>query len=79
MTATPGTARLDLYLDEPVPYTLTPLGYVALAFDELRAVEAVPLVDEPDPDDEWACLVCGAAWFGPVPDDGQCHDCRDDS
>lgn len=26
--------------------------------------------------DEWACLRCGAAYFGPVPDDGLCAACR---
>jgi hypothetical protein len=63
-------------LDRPVPYTLTPRGYAVLALDRPRPVEAVPLVDEPGPADEWSCDYCGAAFFGPCPDDGLCETCR---
>ncbi len=70
--------------DIPIPYTLTPKAHAALA--------AAPYLLPPDPaapcggcghDDcsacagyGWACLDCGAAYFGPAPDDGLCPDCR---
>jgi hypothetical protein len=59
------TAPLDL--DEPVPYTLTLLGYLALAVDGPRPVEALPPGNEPGPVDEWACHVCGPPGSVPCP------------
>jgi hypothetical protein len=67
MTTTPGTTPLGL--DEPVPYTLTLLGYVALA-------TGGPLADQPAPAGEWSCDYCGDAFFGPCPDDGLCQACH---
>jgi hypothetical protein len=55
MTAMPDTARLDP--DEPVPYTLTPHGYAALA-DDPSPVEPVPPADLP----LIVCL-CGSTRF----------------
>ncbi len=74
MTTMHDTAPLDL--DEPIPYTLTPLAYAALAVDEPGPVEAAPLTGEHPPADEWSCQTCGAAYFGTRPDDGRCGDCR---
>jgi len=60
MTAMPHAARLDL--DEPIPYTLTPLAYAALD-------------DGSQPVEEWSCQTCQAAYFGTPPDDGLCPAC----
>lgn len=73
MSAMPDTARPGL--DEPVPYTLT---IKARALVPPPAAPPAPDLDEAGVV-EWACHVCGSAWFGPVPDDGRCRDCRDDS
>jgi hypothetical protein len=54
--------------DEPVPLTLTPKAHAALG--------RVEVDDDPPPVDEWACEVCGDAYYGPRPDDGRCPDCR---
>jgi hypothetical protein len=60
--------------EEPVPLTLTPEGEAALS-----AAGPWPLVDSLTPVDEWACEVCGAAYFGTRPADGRCPDCRSDA
>jgi hypothetical protein len=74
----------NLNPDTPVPYALTPKALAALA--------APSCLLPPDPaapcggcggDDcpacacnGWACLACGDAYFGPIPDDGLCRGCR---
>ena len=68
MTAMPDTAALDL--DEPVPYTLT---FKALDFLDLTTHPVTLFGVIGDSCDGWAC-----GRFGPVPDDGQCRNCRDD-
>lgn len=73
MTAMLNAAPLDL--DEPVPYSLTLLGYLVLVPGS-RSVEAALLVDEHQAD-EWGCTYCGAAYIGPRPDDGLCRSCHD--
>jgi hypothetical protein len=72
MTIAHDTGRLDL--DEPVPYTLTPK---ALAFLDLTPHPVTQFGVLGSSSDGWACGRCGFAWFGPVPDDGQCRNCRD--
>jgi hypothetical protein len=60
--------------DEPVPLTLTPAGEAALS-----ACGPWPLVDSLGAIEEWACVICGDAYFGVRPDDDRCDTCRDDS
>jgi rubrerythrin len=62
--------RPALSLDTPIPFTLTPKALAALR-------DPAPTSDGPEPG-EWACQQCGAAWFGPPPDDGLCPGCRGD-
>lgn len=74
--------------DEPIPYTLTPKAEAFLDLVDLAARHAsVAVVDGAlylrpalvesviDGVAAWACSQCGAAWFGPLPDDGLCPDC----
>jgi hypothetical protein len=76
--------------DTPVPFTLTAkahavLGRAARAVHTagaavidgalyLETVVAGAVVTGPA---EWACGRCGTGWFGLVPADGLCRDCRD--
>lgn len=75
--------------DTPVPYTLTPKAHAflnrtaravhtagAAVIDGalyLAAALAGAVVTGPA---EWACSRCRTGWFGPVPPDGLCRDCR---
>jgi hypothetical protein len=59
---------VNLNPDSPVPYTLTPKAHAALA-----DAPAVPL---PDGTGEWACAVCGDAFFGTPPADMLCVLCQ---
>jgi hypothetical protein len=62
--------------DEPVPFTLTPKALAFLGRTAPGRHEGTAIIDGPD---GWACGRCGFAWFGPVPDDGLCRNCRDSS
>lgn len=63
--------------DEPVPLTLTPkaLAFLDLTPHPVTQFGAIAY----DNSEGWACGRCGFAWFGPVPDDGLCRNCRDNS
>jgi hypothetical protein len=69
-------ALMEIFLQqldpgEPVPLTLTPEGEAALA-----ACGPWTLTDSLAPVEEWACVTCGDAYFGHVPDDDRCPGCR---
>ena len=72
MTATSDTAVVDL--DEPVPYTLTAKAYAFLDLTAPGRHEGTAIIDGGPLG--WACGRCGFAWFGPVPEDGQCRNCQ---
>jgi hypothetical protein len=42
---------------------------------EVRRLRRMLTLYADDPDD-WACLRCGAAYFGEIPETGLCRDCR---
>jgi hypothetical protein len=58
----------------PVPFNLTPKASDFLARTR-HPLEQFGVIGESS--DGWACGRCGSAWFGAVPADGQCPDCRD--
>jgi len=69
----PHAVDLGTAPDQPVPYTLT---LKADAFLDLTAPghhKGTAIIDGLD---GWACGRCGFAWFGPLPDDGLCRNCR---
>ncbi len=59
--------------DDPVPLTPTPKAIAFLDFTTHPVTQFGVLGDNSD---GWARGRCGSGWFGPVPDDGQCRDCR---
>jgi hypothetical protein len=61
--------------DEAVPLTLTPKAVALLDLTTHPVTQFGVLAESSD---GWACGRCGFGWFGPVPDDGRCPDCRAD-
>jgi rubrerythrin len=72
--------------DEPVPLALTPKAHAALNQAVIWLVDECPPFGHPvdlgpaddGPADEWACVICGDAYFGTRPADERCPGCRDD-
>jgi hypothetical protein len=76
--------------DTPIPYTLTAKAHAfldrtaqvvhtagAAVIDGALYLEAAMAGAILDGAAEWACGRCRTGWFGPVPADGLCRDCRD--
>lgn len=61
---TPATTGPAPGPDEPIPFTLTAKAHAALAYRDCISVVY-----------GWACLTCGAAYFGTPPQDGLCPGC----
>jgi hypothetical protein len=66
---------VELNLDTPIPYTLTPKAHAVLAAPPLPRC-AFGEANCACAGDSWACLGCSDAYFGTAPDDGLCPDCR---
>jgi NTP pyrophosphatase (non-canonical NTP hydrolase) len=62
-----------LHHSAPVPFTLTAKARAFLDRTSPGRHEGTAIIDGPD---GWACGRCGFAWFGPVPEDGQCPGCQ---